>query len=412
MTPQPTHTPAEILEHTGWLRTLARQLVRDPHTADDVVQNTLMAALAWEGVPREGLRNWLAGVARNTARQMARGESRRKYRQAKAAAAEALPSTGEMVELVESQQFLAKAVLDLDEPYRTTIFLRFFDGLSPKEIAARQNIPASTVRVRLKRGLDVLRERLDGDAVGSDRHWSLLLLPLVMPSRSEILAGAILAKGVAQFMGAAGAKALLLLSLVGSVLFVVYQSGTGANNAQEAIEAERLLSREGKIEDQGRSSAVNQREAQFVPTPQSTELTLVAEPGFLVGRVLGTQGETLAAARVTAVSANRRSPSILKFDAAPEWVGETTSDASGIYRIEVQSGHPYLIRAYYKDLAPRQTKAAYAGEVHDMLLDVGLNWTITLRDAVTREPLVEAEVNIQSLDAYRVPRAWGAEGKT
>ena len=139
--PEGSWTPAEILEHTGWLRSLARQLVRDPHTADDVVQTTLMAALEWEGTPRSGLRNWLTGVARNTAHQIHRGDSRRQRRHARAAAPEALPSAGEMVELVDSQRALAAAVLELEEPYRSTIFLRFYQDLQPKDIAERAVLP-------------------------------------------------------------------------------------------------------------------------------------------------------------------------------------------------------------------------------------------------------------------------------
>jgi hypothetical protein len=53
------------------------------------------------------------------------------------------------------------AVAELEEPYRTTLILRFYDGLAPTEIARHLGVPASTVRVRLKRGLDRLRVRLE-----------------------------------------------------------------------------------------------------------------------------------------------------------------------------------------------------------------------------------------------------------
>src|SRR5205814_10341316 len=38
-------TPEELLAHAGWVRALARELVRDASTADDLVQETWLAAL-------------------------------------------------------------------------------------------------------------------------------------------------------------------------------------------------------------------------------------------------------------------------------------------------------------------------------------------------------------------------------
>ena len=38
-------TPEEMLEHSGWVRALARALVRDAATADDIAQETWLAAL-------------------------------------------------------------------------------------------------------------------------------------------------------------------------------------------------------------------------------------------------------------------------------------------------------------------------------------------------------------------------------
>ncbi len=37
--------PAALLRQTGWLRALAGSLVGDPHRAEDIVQDTVLAAL-------------------------------------------------------------------------------------------------------------------------------------------------------------------------------------------------------------------------------------------------------------------------------------------------------------------------------------------------------------------------------
>src|SRR5262245_64613195 len=77
-----TATPEELLEHAPWLRRLAATLVAGDAAADDLVQETWLAALRHP--PSAGaageLRPWLARVARNLASNFRRGEARRAER--------------------------------------------------------------------------------------------------------------------------------------------------------------------------------------------------------------------------------------------------------------------------------------------------------------------------------------------
>ena len=50
-------------------------------------------------------------------------------------------------------------VLELDEPFRSTLLLRYVEGRSAADIARRQGVPAGTVRWRLKAALDDVRAR-------------------------------------------------------------------------------------------------------------------------------------------------------------------------------------------------------------------------------------------------------------
>jgi hypothetical protein len=52
------------------------------------------------------------------------------------------------------------AVLSLEEPYRETVLLRWFEGLQPRAIAERQRASVATVHSRLQRAHAILRERL------------------------------------------------------------------------------------------------------------------------------------------------------------------------------------------------------------------------------------------------------------
>ncbi|MFN0242246.1 MAG: sigma-70 family RNA polymerase sigma factor [Planctomycetota bacterium] len=166
-----------LLEHKSWLQELARALVRDPHAADDVAQDTWLAALRHRPHAELPLRQWLATVARNFARQSKRGTARRTAREEHAARREALPSTADLVERAALQREVVEAVLELAEPYRTTILLRFLEDRPPRDIARDLGVPVETVRTRIQRGLDRLRARLDEQHGGERQVWSLLLVP-------------------------------------------------------------------------------------------------------------------------------------------------------------------------------------------------------------------------------------------
>ena len=86
----------ELVSHYGWLTTLARRLVRDESAADDLVQDTWIAAL--RRPPSEGpLRPWLARVLTNAWRMSERGSRRRRTREEKTYAARVDVATDEVV---------------------------------------------------------------------------------------------------------------------------------------------------------------------------------------------------------------------------------------------------------------------------------------------------------------------------
>jgi len=172
-------SPEQLLAHAPFVRALARALVRDDAAADDLAQESLLAAL--QRPPRRGsVRAWLVGVVRNLARQTRRGDARRLAREATLAfeGPPAAATPRESAERLELFGRLVAAVQKLDEPYRATIVRRFFDGASAQEIATEQSAPLETVRTRIKRGLERLRSDLDASS-GDRATWSALLAPWV-----------------------------------------------------------------------------------------------------------------------------------------------------------------------------------------------------------------------------------------
>ncbi len=178
ISPTPVELP-ELLRHADWIRRLAGELARDSASADDLAQSTWLAVLRRPPRLRGDARPFLASVLRNQARQQSRGELRRRDREQDTARTESVEGPEELVGRVHRQRELAGRVLELDEPFRTTLILRFFEDLSPRQIAQRERVPVKTVHSRISRGLERLRTSLD-QTYGDRAEWRSAFAPLAL----------------------------------------------------------------------------------------------------------------------------------------------------------------------------------------------------------------------------------------
>ena len=177
MTVFPGTEAEELLDHLEWLGALARQLARDAELAEDVTQDACVIALQRRPSDPSRLRGWLAQVVRNLVRERVRGEGRRRAREQGRARDAACESTDALVERVALQRELARCVLELEEPGRSVVLLRFYAGLPPREIACRQGVSTAVVHGRLQRAVTRLRRRLDHSAGGPAAWMAVLLGP-------------------------------------------------------------------------------------------------------------------------------------------------------------------------------------------------------------------------------------------
>ena len=164
-----------LFGHSDWIRALARDLLRDSDRAEDVVQDTWLAAIQkLKGGERDEprLRAWLAEVARNFARSSLRGESRRRRREESCARPEAQRSTTETLERIALQEEVTAAVLALAPPDREIVSLRYYEGLPPRAIAERLGLTAAAVSTRLARAKATLRRRLDSADEHGTSSWA------------------------------------------------------------------------------------------------------------------------------------------------------------------------------------------------------------------------------------------------
>jgi RNA polymerase sigma-70 factor (ECF subfamily) len=151
------------------VRDVARRHFVDRNRVDDLVQDVWLALLhsSVNSPPSPAL---LSTLARRLAVDGYRSQLLRRT--------EVLPETAGASsvddDLVarEARALLHAAVAELRTPYREVIELRFLEELPPRTIALRLGVSVETVNTRIKRGLTLLRQRLQGR---SD-HWSLLAL--------------------------------------------------------------------------------------------------------------------------------------------------------------------------------------------------------------------------------------------
>lgn len=194
--PQEPPTPERLLAEQDFVRGVVRSLLRGDE-AEDVVQRTWLRAVRRTLPASAGLRPWLARIARNLVRDGRRDAQRRAARELAAAKDEALPSTLDVLAREAERRRVVDAVLALPEPYRGAVLARFWDDTPLAALAKRLDVPDATVRSWLRRGLSMLRARLDADRDGG--RWRAALAPLLFEG------GLVVSKSKLAVAGAAAA---------------------------------------------------------------------------------------------------------------------------------------------------------------------------------------------------------------
>ncbi|MGE0193003.1 MAG: sigma-70 family RNA polymerase sigma factor [Planctomycetota bacterium] len=278
----PSPIPIEqLLEHRAWVRSLARRVVGDEASADDLEQQTWLAAM--ERPPRGSTpRAWLGTVVRNLASKMRRSESRLNRREAHAARVERTPSTSELVAEAEAHRLVVEAVLSIDAPHRDAVLLRFFEGLAPPEVGARLGIPLETARARIRRGIGKVRGHLDRRQGGDGTRWRLALAPLVATAGTNPALGVGAALGVAlmntKLLVAAGV--LGVVSLAGTALWKIAGPSTpsASDNASTPL-ADPRGPEQGKAAQEASHGVELRGSAADLPPPPRPKWTRVASDG-------------------------------------------------------------------------------------------------------------------------------------
>ena len=165
----------QLLQDIAWLKSLATMLANDRDDADDLVQEAWIAAWRRQPDGTRPMRAWLTKVVRDLAGMKHRSDRRRAARHALADDAQVPAAPDELLAQMRLHRLLVELVIELDEPYRSTIIARFVEGRTSASIAQSLGIPAGTVRKRLHEALSRLRAGLDANA-GDRKRWAPAVL--------------------------------------------------------------------------------------------------------------------------------------------------------------------------------------------------------------------------------------------
>ncbi|MEZ6014711.1 MAG: sigma-70 family RNA polymerase sigma factor [Planctomycetota bacterium] len=155
------------------LRRLARRLVQDAASADDVVQEAWVAALRENGIEHPA--SWMRSVTRRLASAERRTRERRQQAEVEAARPEANALVAP-VELRELEASIERTLENVHGRIGEVLRLRYTEGLKLREIAERLDVPLGTIKSDHAQGLRSVRRRLT-DEHGEARHWALGLIP-------------------------------------------------------------------------------------------------------------------------------------------------------------------------------------------------------------------------------------------
>jgi RNA polymerase sigma-70 factor (ECF subfamily) len=298
--PSRVSNPDDLVRHGRFVKALARELARDDSEADELAARTMAEAVARRPGGGPSLRVWLRRVLWRIFRRERRDEERRRRAtdslKANASGGDSAPATVDLVARIELEETVAAAYAALDEPCKSTLFLRFYDDRSPSEIAAQTGTPVETVKTRLKRGLERLRERLDAHAdqrAAARGDWRAVAIALAKQGGPVVAIAK--AKGLAAAAVVVAFAGLMVWKFNSRRAPEIAPSTVANSKSQDEVD----LPIDAVSPDDPVAAAENEAPSRVAEPPPAR---------FASGRVVDEDGRPIAGARVVASVLVRAAP--------------------------------------------------------------------------------------------------------
>jgi RNA polymerase sigma-70 factor (ECF subfamily) len=167
----PAASASLVAEWEPLVRRVVRRLISDPFDADDVIQESLLSALLRMGQLRDAGRSaqWLSSIARNAAVSCIR-EPRVQCLLDDVADA-TLPEGDSQV--ARMRLLVRVATANLSAMRREAIIQHYYRGLSYVETADATGVSVDTVRSRLQKARNALKEAIHTMAQGKPERYTL-----------------------------------------------------------------------------------------------------------------------------------------------------------------------------------------------------------------------------------------------
>jgi RNA polymerase sigma-70 factor (ECF subfamily) len=168
-----------VEQHQHRLYRYLLYLTRNPQLAQDLFQETWVRVLerGSQYSARWKFETWLLSIARNLTIDYVRRKQPANFSEFESdedeaprfdVADERAETAFEQVEQQEQDDRLGVLLQKLPALYREVLILRFHEDMQLDEIAQVLHTPLSTVKSRLRRGLDMLQKKIEGTSLASE----------------------------------------------------------------------------------------------------------------------------------------------------------------------------------------------------------------------------------------------------
>jgi len=224
---------AELVQrHLNLVYATALRVVRDPHAAQDVAQAVFIRLARNAATIREGnaLPGWLYRAACGTAKDMVRGEQRRREREGEAVTRAELETDEPSTQVLWSSiaPLLEEAMHQLNEGEQNAIVLRFFESKALSEVGRLLEISEDAAQKRVSRALEKLRSYFQRRGISIS--GGALVIALAVPAAQAAppaLAGTVTEAAFASGTAVAASalvitKTKVLLAVAGLTVLVAF----------------------------------------------------------------------------------------------------------------------------------------------------------------------------------------------